>query len=420
MTSLARQVKEFEIAPGARVFVSQRKTRNVVSVEGSIVGGVSHTSNLMAPQLLAELLDAGTSTKSKEEIREGLAGRGITLEFSAAYDRLYFTGSCLPEDLPYLTSTLVECLADAAFPKKEIETARERLRGLLVEERTDTKAQASLALMRRLYNPEHPNYPRTTKERESLLATVTRTDLIALRKQFGSEGLVVAIVGDLSPEITAKVLTKLKRLPKGGAQETRAPKNIRAVSEEEICVPIADKANIDVYFGAPLPLTCTDPRFEAFGIFVDLLGGRGVFSGHLMRTVREREGLTYAIYCIPTGFEHAREGIFRIWATFSPTTFRKAVDITKKEIETFLKTGVTEDAVAVRRGRMLGVYHVGLSTTRGLASALHKIGKEKRPLSYLDEYPKRIESITLEEVREAGKLIPFEKLVVAAAGTFEK
>ena len=420
MTSLAKQVREIEAVPGARVFIAERKTKDVVSVEGSVVGGVSHAKDPMVPALLAELLDAGTSTKSKDEIREALAARGISLEFSAIYDRLHFSASCLPEDLPFLMETIVACVTDASFPKKEIDIARERLNGLLVEERTDTKVQASLALMRRLYDPAHPNYPRTTKEREAALKEITRTDLLALRKQFGSEGMVLSIVGDVSPVHVTKALAKLKRLPRGSAKELPGPKNTKRPEEAEVLVPIPDKANVDVYFGAPLELTYEDPRFEAFNFFSDLLGGKGLFSGHLMRTVREREGLTYGIYATPGGFNHGREGFFRIWATFSPATFRKAVEMTRKEIAMFLAEGLTEESIATRKGRLIGVYHVGLSTTRGLASMLHMFGKEKRELSYLDEYPKKIEAMTLEEVREAGKLIPFEKLVVAAAGTFEK
>lgn len=420
MKTLASQIKELDSIPGARVFVAPRKAKDVVSVEGSVVGGLSHVENHMVPDLAAELLDAGTSKKSKEEIREALAAKGIALSFSAVDDRLYFAGSCLPEDLPLLLLTIAECLGDAAFPKKEIEAGKARLSGELEEERTDTKTQASIALLREIYDKSHPNFPDTTKEKERALASVSRNELLAFRKKLGREGMVLAIAGDVSVESVSRACAPLRKLPNGSASESASAVNTKVSAASEKLVPIRDKANIDTFFGVSVPYTASDPRYEAFGFFCDMLGSRqGLFAGHLMKTVREREGLTYGIYVNPTGFEHGRDGIFRIWATFSPATFRKAVDITKKEIEVFLKTALTHDSIEERKIKLLGNFVVGLSTTRGLVSTLHKLGREGKPLSYLDEYRKKVAQMTLAEVAAVAKDIDFKNLVLAAAGSFE-
>lgn len=418
MSKIAALVKEIGVIPGARVFVAPRKTKDVVTVEGSVMGGLSHVGNRMVPDFAAELLDAGTSLKSKEQIREALAARGISLTFSALADRLYFSGSCLPEDLSFLLSTIAECLSDASFPKREVEVARTRLLGELEEEKTDTKTQASITLLRALYEVGHPNYSDTTLEKEASLKAATRADLLSFRKKLGREGMVLAVVGDVSSELVVRACTPLKKLPEGSAKEVSYAPNKKLAPATRKLVSIKDKANIDTFFGVSVPYTYNDPRFEAFGFFCDMLGGKGLFTGHLMRAVREREGLTYGIYALPGGFEHARDGIFRIWATFSPATFRKAVDITQKEIEVFLKTGLTKNAIEERKQKLLGSFVVGLSTTRGLAAALHKVGREGKPLSYLDEYQKMIEAMTLEDVESVAKEIDFKRLVVAAAGTF--
>jgi predicted Zn-dependent peptidase len=84
----------------------------------------------------------------------------------------------------------------------------------------------------------------------------------------------------------------------------------------------------------------------------------------------------------------------------------------------FFKSNIKEEAVQGHKERLIGGFLLGLSTTGGLVSALHKIGREGKPLSYLDEYPELLRSMTLEQIKEAADLIPLNQLSVAAAGTF--
>jgi predicted Zn-dependent peptidase len=67
---------------------------------------------------------------------------------------------------------------------------------------------------------------------------------------------------------------------------------------------------------------------------------------------------------------------------------------------------------------MSGLYVVGLSTTRGLAAALHQIGRRHRDLSYIDDYITLLNAITVKDLQDAADLIPLQKLSLAAAGTF--
>jgi len=69
---------------------------------------------------------------------------------------------------------------------------------------------------------------------------------------------------------------------------------------------------------------------------------------------------------------------------------------------------------------MAGNYLVGLSTTRGLASALHLIGIEGRNLSYVDEYPEHVRAVTTRQLKDLAPLIDSKKLSLAASGTFPK
>ncbi|KND50912.1 MAG: zinc protease [Parcubacteria bacterium C7867-007] len=423
MGSIASNVTELELADGARIFISPTKAKDVVTVRGSVLGGWN-----MLPHgrgdiqtLAVELMDAGTSTKSKDQIREALSDRGINLSFSAGGDRTYFSGSCLPENLGFLLETVVECLTGANFPAKEIALAKERALGEWEESRTDTKLQASIALQRELYNPTHFNYAYSIDERITQTKSVTRTELLTFRKTLGRKGLILAIAGDVALKNTERVVRMaLAKLPEGTATVPVKKLNTKSPSNKETLIPIKDKANIDVFIGAATPFTIDHPLYLAFALLMEMLGARGLSAGHLMRTIRERDGLTYGIYAQLFGFSDGTDGAMRIWATFSPATYKKAVAATRAEIAVFLKTLVTRDALLKIQDRISGSYIVSLSTTEGLANMLHMIGRDGKALSYMDTYPDLVRSVTIEDLVEVMKLVPFNSLSLAASGSFQK
>jgi zinc protease len=81
---------------------------------------------------------------------------------------------------------------------------------------------------------------------------------------------------------------------------------------------------------------------------------------------------------------------------------------------------VTADELAARKLNMIGQYQVGLATTGGMAGAILTMLERGMPLSWLDDLPKAIEALTVEEVNAAiRKYVDPQKLVLVEAGTFE-
>ena len=73
---------------------------------------------------------------------------------------------------------------------------------------------------------------------------------------------------------------------------------------------------------------------------------------------------------------------------------------------------------AARKTNLVGEFRLGLATTEGLASALLNAIQSGRDVTWLDEYPKQIESLTLAQVNGAiKKYVSPEKMVLVKAGT---
>ena len=423
MNTLAKNITEIRLAHGERIFIAPMRTKDVVSFEGSVFGG----SNMLprqqsqVPMLAIELLDAGTKTKTKEVIRGTLAARGATLSFSAGGDRMYFTGACLPEDLPIILKIVAECLTEPSLPTKELSSAKERELGGFEEEKTHTKVQGGIVLSQEIFDSKHVNYADSTSTKIKGVTSATRTEVASFAKRLGRGGLVLAITGDVEvSSATRAVRSALGKLSDGTISAPAKKKNEQSLKSVEKLIRIADKATIDTYIGTAVPLTNKDDLYLPFVVMLDMLGGHGLSSGHLMRTIREEQGLTYGIYADPYGFGGGADGAMRIWATFSPDTYKKAVASTLAEINNFFKKGITDKALATKQDEITGRYLVGLSTTRGLARMLHFIGNEDKPLSYIDEYPSLIRALTSKNVRDAASFVSADKLTIVAAGTFAK
>ena len=421
MDSIAKSVTEKKVFENGRVFVMPMKVHDVVSITGSVLGGSNMLPRelMMVPSFADDLFDAGTKTHTKAQLRDSLAARGASLSFSCGGDRTSFSASCLPEDLTFILNLIVECLGTANFPTAEIAIVREQLLGSLKEAKTDTSTQAAGELARLVYDKNHVNYVENDTFVEKCIRSVTRKQLLDFRSMLGTGGLVIAVTGDVKvPTAIKAVESAFKKLGKGTLEIPKKARNKKLPSAEEKQLFIAHKTNVDVFLGAVVPLTYDDKLYPTFMVLLSMLGDG--FTSHLTRTVRERDGLTYAIFTWPTGFEKDTEGAFRIWATFSPDLYERGVSTIKKEVAIFFASVLTQKLLDTKKDELFGSYVVSLSTTRALANRLHLIGTQGKALSYIDEYGERLRNMTLQDIKDAAALIPLKKLSLAAAGTFAK
>jgi zinc protease len=410
-------VQEFETL-GGRLFVAPTGAHDLVAVEGSILGGPNMlpVESDVLPMLAAALLDAGTATKNKQDIRNALAARGITLGFASLGDRTFFSGRCFPEDLSMLLATISECLTGAIFPESEIKNIKALSLGALAEEKSDTRAQAERALAAVLYDPTHVNYVRPIQDEEKSITAARRHDLMRFRSTLGRGGLIIAITGDIVVAEARKAVEKaFAKLGLGIAIAPVKHPNKKTPTANKKLITIADKATVDVLLGLSLPITTNHELYHPMKVLVDMLGGG--FTSHLMQTIRERDGLTYGVYARLAGLDSNTDGYLKIWASFAPSHYLTSVEKLRQELEIFFAKGITPAALLQTQERIAGSYLVSLATTQSMATALHIIGTHGWDLSYLTEYPNLIRQVSLADLKKAAELIPLTKLSLAAAGT---
>jgi zinc protease len=127
--------------------------------------------------------------------------------------------------------------------------------------------------------------------------------------------------------------------------------------------------------------------------------GQG-FTGRLMGTVRDREGLTYGIGAAVTA-DSVADGAWSISASFAPALLDRGVASTRGVLEQWWKDGVTDEELAARKQGLVGGYFVGLSTTAGLAGTILTSIQRGYDLSWLDGYPEAVRALSREQVDQA-------------------
>lgn len=92
-----------------------------------------------------------------------------------------------------------------------------------------------------------------------------------------------------------------------------------------------------------------------------------------------------------------------------------------KQVEGWIKDGVTREELESKKVTITGIYAVSLATTRGLAGRILSLLEQGKDLSYLDEYPEKIKGLELDRVNHTIKTYcGVDKLVTVAAGALDK
>lgn len=418
----SKKIKNKKFSWGATALAAPFPSKDIVSIVGSIAGGARAWGSEEEADVHAQMLLEGTKTHTKKELQLLLDSMGANLTFANGNERLHFIAKVRPVHASALLEIIAECLTEPTFPEPELAVLKMREAANLELESQNTNTQVGIALSRLLYAKEHPNYGETTAESIKILKGINAKRLREMHiKLLDRRTLVVSMAGDItSAKAFALVNAHFKSLPQN---KISFPKYTKAkpASPKETQVAIPNKASIDYAAGIATGITNTSADFAALLLGMQVLGNRSGFSGRLMKTVREEEGLTYGTYAYPTGFNATTDGHLFIWATFAPQLYEKGKASIARQLQKIISEGVTAEESKKHRELYEARSRVQLSNSSAFARAAHDTVVDGKPLTYLDEFPKKVMKLSVGQVNKAlKKYLLQNKLSEAAAGTFVK
>lgn len=404
---------------GIDVIACKTGVKDVVTFRGSLPAGDSFApdTNLAIATLTGGMLDKGTTSHDKFEIAHQLDSVGAGLSFSVGDTMVTFSGKCLRKDVPLVIQLLAEQLRSPAFSEEEFSKLKKQIAGHLQRALEQTGYRAGQAFASAIYPPDHPNYEPPTEAFLAALDTATIADLRAFHQShYGPAELTLVAVGDVDIDGLKAEIEKAFAGWSGGVKRPDYPRDLAKIdAQREQTIFMADKPNVSVIFGQASRLRYTDPDALPLRIATTILGSG--FTGRLMATVRDKEGLTYGIGA-KVANDTFTNGDWRITANFAPNLLEQGLASTRRELKSWHEHGVTAAEVERTKTNLAGSFQVGLATTDGLASTILAAVHYGYPLTWIDEYPDRLNAVTLEQVNAAIKehLQP-DNFILIKAGT---
>jgi zinc protease len=403
---------------GIDVVTYRTNVHDVVTLLGALPAGdaMAGSGNIAVPTLSGMMLDRGTKKRDKFAIAARLEDVGAQLSFGVGTQSLEIRGKCLTKDLPLLLSLLSEELRTPAFSAAEFAKAKQQFIGSLRESLQNSSARAQEAFARAVFPAGHPNHPHSVEEFLAAADSATLEEVEAFHAKYvGPKHMTLVLVGDVPEAAARREIAKDFAGWKGGEDYLRPAAPAAATEAGEVKVPLKDKPSTTVFLGQATGLRYKDPDTLPLRVGTAVLG-QG-FTGRLMQTVRDREGLTYSINAAVIN-DTVADGAFSIAASFAPTLLDKGVSSTRRVLESWWQQGITEPELAARRQGMVGGYEVGLSTSAGLAGFIVATLQRGYDLDWLDRYPEAVKAVTLEQVNGAirAHLDP-AKMVLVEAGS---
>ena len=419
--SMADQSHRSTVA-GIDLITYRTNVKDVVVILGVLPAGdaMAEPGNIAIPTLSGMMLDRGTKLLDKFAIAEKLDNVGAEITFSVGTQSLEVRAKCLHKDLPLVVGMIAAELRTPALQLAEFNKARQQFLGELEASAQNTGARAAEAFNRAIFPEGHPNRPHTLSEYESAAKSATLDEIKAFQANYyGPAHMTLVVVGDVSDADTSAEIAKAFSGWTGGQDYLRATKPAMTAAANEIAVPLADKPSVTMILGQATGLKYSDPDALPLRLGTAILG-RG-FTGRLMGTVRDKEGLTYSIGA-SMGDDSIVDGAWDISASFAPALLTRGVASTRRELEKWWKDGVTEQELAARKQGLTGTYFVGLSTTAGLAETILVNTQRGYDLTWLDGYPRTVKALTQAQVNAAikthlnpGAMVLVEAGSVAAA-----
>ncbi|WP_435010310.1 M16 family metallopeptidase [Tundrisphaera lichenicola] len=282
--------------------------------------------------LTADLLDEGTTTRSSHEIALSIEGMGTSLSASAGWDGSYVGLQCLSSHLEPTLDLAVDILRNPSFPESEWNRIHAQTLAGLKAERDSAEARAGRALLRALFDVEHP-YRIPSDGDESTVSRLTIDDLRGFHRGRYMAGHAACVVaGDVDPDEVVALLDA--RLSDWTGEPLPSPAIPQSGDAGRSRILLLDRP------GAPQAVVRVgqtgtnrlDPDFMDLTVWNQILGGQ--FTSRLNARLREEKGFTYGVR---SHFDFRRgAGPFVISSSLQSDRLAEALDDLRGEVVALL------------------------------------------------------------------------------------
>ena len=406
-------VQTWKTAEGAKVLFVEARELPMFDLRLTFAAGSSQDGDAPGLAMLTNaMLNEGVAGKDVGAIAEGFESLGADFGNGAYRDMAVASLrslSAVDKREPAL-QLFADVVGKPTFPADSFSRIKNQMLAGFEYQKQNPGKLAGLELMKRLYG-DHP-YGHSSDGTAQSIPPITLAQLRAFHaKAYAAGNAVIALVGDLSrTEAEAMANQVSAALPKGPAlAKTPAPVEPKA-SVSHIEFP-SKQTNLML---AQLGIDRDDPDFAAVSLGNQILGGGG-FGTRLMTEVREKRGLTYGVY---SGFTPMQaRGPFMINLQTRAEMSGGTLRLVEQVLADYLKTGPTQKELDDAKRELAGSFPLSTASNADIVGQLGAMGFYNLPLSYLEDFMKQSQALTVEQVKAAlNKHLSADKMVIVTAG----
>lgn len=411
-------IQHWQLANGAQVYFVESHDLPMLDVSVDFPAGSAFdpAGKDGLASLTHRLLDQGAGGLSDNQIANGLADVGAELDGRLDADRAGVVLRTLsnPSERGAAVAMLARVLSQPTFAVPVVEREKTRVIAELRESEGQPASIAMRAFQRAVFM-NHPYGHRESGEIDSV-SKLNAADLRAFyRSHYSAAGAVVALMGDITREqadAVARQLTNALPAAKGAADTTIPP--VPALTSAVVrSIPFPAKQS-QILIGQP-GVERGAPDYYALYVGNYILGGGG-FDSRLMNEVRQKRGLAYSVYSYFMPMRQA--GAFQIGLQTRVDQTAQALQVVRQTLADFMAQGVTEDELTQAKNNIIGGFPLRIDSNRKILEYLAVIGFYHLPLTYLDDFPKRVAEVTAEQIRTAfAQHVHPDKMVTVVVGS---
>ncbi len=390
------QIQHWVTPSGAKVYYVEIRSLPILDVQIDFVAGSAQdpAEKSGVASFTASLLEAGTDTLDEEQISARLVDLGARLSTSSDHDKASVSLRTLAstEEKTGALELLRAVLSAPTFPEAVL--AREKTR--TIEALKDAETRPGSILSKQFAAAIYPGHPYGRNATPESVGQITRDDLTAFYQgRYAAPRAVVSIIGDVSRAEAEEIAQQLTAtLPAGNTGTELPPITLPQRNTIKVAHP-ATQSHIAV--GLPA-MKRSEPDYFALLVGNYSLGGGG-FVSRLMKEVREKRGFAYSIssYFAP----RVLAGPFEIGLQTKREQAQEALKVVEEVLTTFLAKGPTPQELAAAKKNLIDGQALRIDSNAKLLGYLSLIGFYDLPLDYLDQFPRKVEAITKDDVRMA-------------------
>ncbi|MBK8890390.1 MAG: insulinase family protein [Dechloromonas sp.] len=381
---------------GARIFFVESRVLPILDVQVDFAAGsmFDPPGKSGSAALTRSVLGLGAGKLDETAIAEQMADIGATLGGGADTDRASVAVRTLAfaEKRDAALEMLRIVLHAPRFEAAIFEREKARTIAGLKEAMTRPDSIAGKAFWAAMY-PDHPYGRAATPES---VAVLTRDDLAGYHATYyTAANASITLVGDISRAEAEKIAEAIAAgLPKGAPATLPSAPKVAAGKAVRLEHP-ASQAHIHI--GMPA-IERGNPDFFPLIVGNYTLGGGG-FVSRLMKEVRDKRGYAYSV---SSYFNPLRQpGPFQIGLQTKRSQAKDAIALSRDVLDGFLKDGPSAEELEAAKANLTGSFPLRLDSNKKILDNVAVIAFYGLPLDYLDNYQKKVQAVTVDEVKRA-------------------